>query len=116
MTIPLEQGLMVAGVLFTLGLFGLMIRRNVVFMLMSVEIMLNAGGLAFVVARDVLAPSQRILQPRITLSRQTGVTAGLRCRIRDSQLTLSNQAGVATDSRYLTGGLRRAQHPLERRS
>ncbi len=50
MTIAMEQGLMVAGVLFALGLVGLLVRRNVVFMLMSVEIMLNAAGLAFVVA------------------------------------------------------------------
>lgn len=50
MTIPMEQGLMIAGVLFILGLVGLMVRRNVVFMLISVEIMLNAAGLAFVVA------------------------------------------------------------------
>lgn len=39
-----------AGVLFALGLTGLLVRRNVIFMLMSVEIMLNAAGLAFVVA------------------------------------------------------------------
>ena len=50
MTVPMEQGLMIAGVLFALGLVGLLVRRNVVFMLMSVEIMLNAAGLAFVVA------------------------------------------------------------------
>ncbi len=50
MTIPMEQGLMVAGVLFVLGLVGLLVRRNIVFMLMSVEIMLNAAGLAFIVA------------------------------------------------------------------
>ena len=50
MTITMDQGLMVAGVIFALGLVGLLVRRNVVFMLMSVEIMLNAAGLAFVVA------------------------------------------------------------------
>ena len=50
MTIGMEPGLMIAGVLFALGLVGLLVRRNVVFMLMSVEIMLNAAGLAFVVA------------------------------------------------------------------
>jgi len=48
--IPMEYGLTLAAVLFSLGLLGLMIRRNIVFMLMSVEIMLNAVGLAFVVA------------------------------------------------------------------
>jgi NADH-quinone oxidoreductase subunit K len=48
--IPMEHGLFLASVLFGLGLIGLLVRRNVIFMLMSVEIMLNAAGLAFIVA------------------------------------------------------------------
>jgi NADH-quinone oxidoreductase subunit K len=48
--IPLEHGLAVAGVLFCLGLVGLMVRRNILFVLMSLEIMMNAAGLAFIVA------------------------------------------------------------------
>lgn len=48
--IPMEHGLILAAVLFTLGLVGVLARRNIVFMLMSVEVMLNAVGLAFVVA------------------------------------------------------------------
>lgn len=48
--IPMEHGLMIAAVLFGLGLTGLLVRRNIIFMFMSVEIMLNAAGLAFVVA------------------------------------------------------------------
>jgi NADH-quinone oxidoreductase subunit K len=46
----MHQGLLLAGILFALGLMGLLVRRNVIFMLMSLEIMLNAAGLAFVVA------------------------------------------------------------------
>ncbi len=49
-TIPMEHGLILAALLFVLGLIGVMTRRNVVFVLMSLEIMLNACGLAFVVA------------------------------------------------------------------
>ena len=49
-SIPLEHGLALAGVLFCLGLVGLMVRRNVLFVLMSLEIMMNAAGLAFIVA------------------------------------------------------------------
>ncbi len=41
---------MLAAILFTLGMIGLLVRRNVVFQLMSIEIMLNAAGLAFIVA------------------------------------------------------------------
>jgi NADH-quinone oxidoreductase subunit K len=48
--ISMEQGLLAAGVLFALGLAGLLSRRNVLFMLMSLEIMLNAAGLAFIAA------------------------------------------------------------------
>ena len=48
--VPMEHGLMFAAVLFALGLIGVLVRRNIVFMLMSVEVMLNAVGLAFVVA------------------------------------------------------------------
>ncbi len=36
--------------MFALGLIGLLVRRNLIFVLMSLEVMLNAAGLAFVVA------------------------------------------------------------------
>ena len=48
--VPMEHGLLLAAILFALGLTGVLVRRNIVFMLMSIEIMLNAVGLAFVVA------------------------------------------------------------------
>lgn len=47
---PTTVGLLLAGILFVLGLISVLIRRNIIFMLLSVEIMLNAAGLAFVVA------------------------------------------------------------------
>jgi NADH-quinone oxidoreductase subunit K len=49
-TVPVEHGLLLAAMLFGLGLVGLLVRRNIMYMLMSIEIMLNAAGLAFVVA------------------------------------------------------------------
>ncbi len=48
--IPIEHGLLLAGILFALGLAGLLVRRNLIFTLMSIEVMLNAAGLAFVTA------------------------------------------------------------------
>ncbi len=48
--IPVEHGLIIAGILFCLGLIGVLTRRNIVFVLMSLEIMINASGLAFIVA------------------------------------------------------------------
>lgn len=49
-SVPFEYGLLLAGVLFALGLIGVIVRRNLLFILLCVEIMLNAAGLAFVVA------------------------------------------------------------------
>ena len=48
-TIPMEHGLLLAAILFALGLIGLLVRRNLIFTLMSIEVMLNAAGFAFVV-------------------------------------------------------------------
>ncbi|MBS1488834.1 MAG: NADH-quinone oxidoreductase subunit NuoK [Bacteroidetes bacterium] len=50
MQVSAEYGLLLASVLFTLGLIGVLVRRNIIFMLVCVEIMLNAAGLAFIVA------------------------------------------------------------------
>jgi NADH-quinone oxidoreductase subunit K len=48
--VPLEHVLAVAGILFACGLTGLMLRRNLLFMLLSLEVMLNAAALAFIAA------------------------------------------------------------------
>ncbi len=48
--VPMQYGLLLAMVLFVLGTIGVLMRRDLIFMLMSVEIMLNAAGLAFIVA------------------------------------------------------------------
>jgi len=45
-----QSVLVVAAILFVLGLIGVLTRKNIIFMLISVEIMLNAAGLAFVAA------------------------------------------------------------------
>ncbi len=49
-SLPMSEALALATVLFVLGLAGLLARRNLFFVLMSIEIMLNAAGLAFVAA------------------------------------------------------------------
>ena len=48
--VPVEHVLVLAGLLFVIGLFGLMLRRNIIFMLMALEVMLNSAALAFVAA------------------------------------------------------------------
>jgi NADH-quinone oxidoreductase subunit K len=51
MTSPLaDYGLILAALLFTVGLIGVLTRRNIIFILLSIEIMLNAAGLAFIAA------------------------------------------------------------------
>jgi NADH-quinone oxidoreductase subunit K len=68
--IPLEHGLLLAAALFVIGLVGAMTRRNLVFVLMSLEIMLNAAGLAFIVAgaRWANADGQVMLLMILTLA------------------------------------------------
>ena len=49
-SVPVMSGLILTGILFLIGVAGLITRRNLIFMLMSIEIMLNAAGMAFIVA------------------------------------------------------------------
>lgn len=44
----LTESLILSGVLFSLGVVGVMIRRNAIILFMCVELMLNAVNLAFV--------------------------------------------------------------------
>ena len=46
----MEHGLALAAILFALGLIGMIVRRNILFVLMCIEVMMNASALAFVVA------------------------------------------------------------------
>ena len=48
MTVGLEHYLMVSALLFSLGLLGVIIRRNLLIIYMSLELMLNAANLALV--------------------------------------------------------------------
>ena len=53
MTVPIEHGFVLVALLWAIGLVGLLSRKNTLFMLMSMEIMLNAGALAFILAGSV---------------------------------------------------------------
>ena len=48
MTVTLQHYLVVSVVLFCLGLLGVIVRRNLLVMYMSLELMLNAANLALV--------------------------------------------------------------------
>lgn len=69
-SIPIEHGLLLATILFCLGLLGVLVRRNIIFVLMSMEIMFNAVGLAFVTggSRWVQADGQIMFMLVLTLA------------------------------------------------
>nr|CAA48370.1 NADH dehydrogenase I, subunit nuoK [Escherichia coli] len=54
--IPLQHGLILAAILFVLGLTGLVIRRNLLFMLIGLEIMIRPSALALRGRRKLLGP------------------------------------------------------------
>ncbi|WP_432481891.1 NADH-quinone oxidoreductase subunit NuoK [Moraxella sp. ZY200743] len=51
--VPAHHALIVVAILFVVGLVGVMVRRNILFMLMSLEIMMNAAAFAFVVGGNM---------------------------------------------------------------
>lgn len=48
--------LVISTLLFSIGIYGLLTRRNAIGILMSVEIMLNAGALNFVIFNRFISP------------------------------------------------------------
>jgi NADH-quinone oxidoreductase subunit K len=48
MTAPFDYFMALSAILFAIGVAGVLIRRNVIVMFMSIELMLNAVNLAFI--------------------------------------------------------------------
>ena len=48
MNVPTTAVISLSAVLFTLGVLGVLVRRNALVIFMSIELMLNAGNLAFI--------------------------------------------------------------------
>ncbi len=61
--IPLSHYLVVAAILFSLGVFGALTRRNAIAILMSIELMLNAANLSFIALARYLP--QALLQGQV---------------------------------------------------
>ena len=59
--IPLEYSLTLSAALFTLGVLGVLIRRNVIVLLMCVELMLNGVNVSFVALADHLDSAEGLL-------------------------------------------------------
>jgi NADH-quinone oxidoreductase subunit K len=59
---PIEYYLALSGILFAIGATGVALRRNVIVMFMSIEIMLNAANLVFVaVARHLQSMDGQVI-------------------------------------------------------
>ena len=56
--IPVEMYLIVSTLLFFIGVFGFLVRKNLVGMLMSIELILNAVNINFVAFNRYLFPGQ----------------------------------------------------------
>ena len=56
--VPLENYLVLSAILFSLGVYGVLARRNAVLVLMSVELMLNAVSMNFNAFSAYLDPSR----------------------------------------------------------
>ena|SRR3989304_4493263 len=55
--ITLEHYLVLSGLLFSIGLYGVLAKRNAVAIMMGIEIMLNAVNVAFVAFSRYLTPA-----------------------------------------------------------
>ena len=57
MSIGLEHYLILSAILFAIGLYGALTKRNAIIILMSIEIMLNAVNIAMVAFSRYIVPS-----------------------------------------------------------
>jgi NADH-quinone oxidoreductase subunit K len=48
MNVPVEYYLVLSGLIFLIGLVGVLVRRNIIIILLSIELMLNATNINFV--------------------------------------------------------------------
>jgi NADH-quinone oxidoreductase subunit K len=72
------HALVLAMLLFCLGLIGLLVRRNILYMLVSIEIMLNATSLAFIAAGSKWAqPDGQVMYLFILTLAAAEVSVGL---------------------------------------
>ncbi|HUT96490.1 MAG TPA: NADH-quinone oxidoreductase subunit NuoK, partial [Dehalococcoidales bacterium] len=58
MSVGLEHYLILAAVLFTIGLYGALAKRNAIIILMCIELMLNAVNIAMVAFSRYIVPLQ----------------------------------------------------------
>ena len=98
--VPMNYGLILAGILFALGLAGLLLRRNLLFILISIEIMLNGAGVAFVAAGSRWGqPDGQVLFLFILAAAAAEVSVGLALLLRFYHQRQSLDADSLTNMR-----------------
>ena len=98
--IPMSHGLILGGVLFALGLAGLLMRRNLLFILISLEIMLNGAGVAFVAAGSRWGqPDGQIMFLFILAAAAAEVSVGLALLLRFFRLHKTLDANCTSEMR-----------------
>ena len=98
--IPMPYGLILAGILFVLGLAGLLMRRNLLFILVSIEIMLNGAGVAFVAAGSRWGqPDGQIMFLFILAAAAAEVSVGLALLLRFFRQRNTLDADAASEMR-----------------
>ena len=98
--VPMQHILILAAILFMLGLAGLLTRRNLIFTLMCIEIMLNASGLAFVAAGSRWAqPDGQVMFLFILAMAASEVSVGLAFVLLYHKRQLALDVDAASDLR-----------------
>jgi len=98
--IPMADGLILAGILFALGLLGLLMRRNLVFILVSLEVMLNGAGVALVAAGSRWGqPDGQIMFLFILAAAAAEVSVGLALLLRFYRRRNTLDADAANEMR-----------------
>lgn len=91
--IPLEQSVVLAAVLFLLGLLGVLARRDMIWILMCLEVMLNAAALVFIAAGSRWAqPDGQVFFILILAVAAANVSVGLALILRLFQRNASLDA------------------------
>lgn len=65
MNVPLSYLLALSGILFTLGVLGVLVRRNAIVIFMSIELMLNSANLALIAFARSFAPGAEALRGHV---------------------------------------------------
>ncbi|RLC93568.1 MAG: NADH-quinone oxidoreductase subunit NuoK [Chloroflexi bacterium] len=65
MSIGLEHYLVLSAILFCIGMYGALVKRNAVVILMCIEIMLNAANIALVAFSRFLVPGTVVLEGQV---------------------------------------------------